>query len=109
MQRPETITTDGSVRTFPPAHRRSDRRVPQNRPTLEAPGPRSGAHHDIKARADLGALERSWEGFRLIPGILWTPENHQLTPGDLRAIPYRRQQLKDLQNALREPKQFTLL
>ncbi len=45
----------------------------------------------IKAHADLGALERSWTGFRLITGTLWTPENYQLTPGDLRAIPYRAQ------------------
>jgi hypothetical protein len=64
---------------------------------------------EIRAQADLGALAPSWAGFRVTPGILWTPENQQLTPGDLRAIPYRAQQLRDLERALKEPKQFSLL
>jgi hypothetical protein len=64
---------------------------------------------EIRAYADLGALAPSWAGFRLTPGVLWTPENQRLTPGDLRAIPYRKQQLNDLQREMARPRQFVLL
>jgi hypothetical protein len=64
---------------------------------------------EITAHADLGALAPSWRGFRLIAGTLWTPENYQLTPGDLRAIPYRAQQLRDYERELARPRQFVLI
>jgi hypothetical protein len=41
--------------------------------------------------------------------VLWTPENYQITPGDPRAIPYRAQQLRDLQHEITRPRQFVLL
>ena len=58
---------------------------------------------------DLGSLAPAWRGFRLIDGTLWTPENQRLTPGDLRAIPYRAQQIKDYERELARPRQFVLL
>jgi Phage protein len=57
----------------------------------------------IRAQADLGSLEPSWSGFRLITGMIWTPENYKLTPGDLRAIPYRAQQLRDYERQMARP------
>jgi Phage protein len=64
---------------------------------------------ELTAHADLGSLAPSWRGFRLVAGMLWTPENYQLTPGDLRAIPYRTQQLRDLEKEIARPRQFVLL
>jgi uncharacterized protein DUF3653 len=64
---------------------------------------------EIRAQADLGALERSWAGFRIAPGLICTPENIKLTPGDLRAIPYRAQQIREYEREMQRPRQFVLL
>jgi hypothetical protein len=58
---------------------------------------------------DLGELAKPWAGFRLHDGLLWTPENASLTPGELRSVPYRREQLRALELAMGSPKQFVLL
>jgi hypothetical protein len=58
---------------------------------------------------DLGAFAEPWTGFRVHQGLLWTPENASLTPGELRSVPYRREQLRALQLELARPRQFTLL
>lgn len=58
---------------------------------------------------DLGTLAPAWSGFRLINGTLWTPENTRVTPGDIRAIPYRVQLLNELERQLAEPQQWKLL
>lgn len=57
---------------------------------------------------DLGTLAPAWSGFRLINGKLWTPENSSVTPGDVRAIPYRAQLIAELERTLAQPKQWTL-
>ena len=69
-------------------------------------------HHaqiiELKLNGDLGALTASWRGFRIADGKLWTPEGAQVTPGEIRAIPLRRQQLADLQRQLMTPTQKEL-
>jgi hypothetical protein len=63
----------------------------------------------LKITKDLGAFAQPWEGFQLRDGLLWTPENASLTPGELRSVPYRREQLRALEIALSQPKQFVLI
>jgi hypothetical protein len=58
---------------------------------------------------DLGSIAPPWAGFRLGDGLLWTPENASLTPGELRSVPYRREQLRALEHALGQPRQYVLL
>lgn len=57
---------------------------------------------------DLGAITGTWAGFKLLHGELVTPEGDTLTPGDVRAISYRRQQVRALKRALAEPCQWKL-
>lgn len=57
---------------------------------------------------DLGAIERAWSGFRIAGGKIWTPENTSVTPGDVRAIPYRIQLVSELQRQLAQPQQWKL-
>ena len=63
----------------------------------------------IKLTSDLGAFASPWAGFRVDQGLLWTPENASLTPGELRSVPYRREQLHALELALTQPRQLVLL
>lgn len=58
---------------------------------------------------DLGRLWPGWRGFRLLNGMLITPEGESLTPGDLRAVPIRKAQVRELQARLAEPQQWKLL
>jgi Phage protein len=62
----------------------------------------------LRRTGDLGVLAPDWAGFRLDGSQLWTPENARLRPGDLRAIPYRREQLRELERQLAEPQQRSL-
>jgi len=73
----------------------------------QAPGWRAGLLA-LKLDGELGAVDSTWAGFRLVRGQLWTPENAPITPGDIRAIPYRRQQLDELQRLALEPRQWEL-
>jgi hypothetical protein len=73
-----------------------------------APAP-AAALLKLKLNRDLGALAKAWAGFRVCDGLLWTPENASLTPGELRSVPYRREQLRALEHALGQPRQFVLL
>jgi hypothetical protein len=63
----------------------------------------------LRLNSDLGNLAKPWTGFRLHNGLLWTPENASLTPDELRSVPYRREQLRALELAMNQPRQFTLL
>jgi hypothetical protein len=63
---------------------------------------------DLHMTGDLGTLATDWKGFRLIAGRLWTPEGTSVTPGDIRAIPYRQQLVSEMERSLREPKQWRL-
>jgi len=58
---------------------------------------------------NLGALASTWDGFRLIDEELWTPEKHRYTAAELRAIPYRLEQLRELERDARRPRQYLLL
>lgn len=62
----------------------------------------------LRANGDLGELNSTWTGWSLGDGVLWTPENAAVAPGDIRAIPYRKEQVAALEKALREPQQFDL-
>ena len=64
---------------------------------------------EIHLNRDLGELANPWRGFRLHQGLIWTPENGSVTPGELRSIPYRREQLRALEIAMTQPRQFVLL
>ncbi len=37
---------------------------------------------------DLSFLSKSWKGFRIYDGDLWTPEGDRVTAGDVRAVDY---------------------
>ncbi|HEX3912698.1 MAG TPA: DUF3653 domain-containing protein [Steroidobacteraceae bacterium] len=64
---------------------------------------------ELKLNQDLGELASAWAGFRIDKGLIWTPENASLTPGELRSVPYRREQLRALELALSQPRQFVLI
>ena len=63
----------------------------------------------LATTGDLGTLATPWTGFRLADNKIWTPEGDHVTPGEIRSIPFRRQQLADLARQLREPQQLNLL
>lgn len=62
----------------------------------------------LRITGDLGTLAPAWQGFRLVEGRLWTPEGTSVTPGDVRAIPYRAQLVAELERTLAQPQQWTL-
>jgi hypothetical protein len=62
----------------------------------------------LRTQGDLGDITGSWRGFRLAQHELWTPEGTRVSPGEIRAIPYRREELKELQRRLAEPQQWKL-
>lgn len=63
---------------------------------------------DLRLAGELGQVDDTWRGFRLARGQLWTPEGTPVTPGDIRAIPLRRQQLDELQRLALDPRQWEL-
>ncbi|MFT3905141.1 MAG: DUF3653 domain-containing protein [Steroidobacteraceae bacterium] len=63
----------------------------------------------LTLEGDLGHLCPQWRGFRLLKGTLMTPEGEALTPGDLRAVPIRKAQVRELERRLSEPQQWRLL
>lgn len=46
---------------------------------------------ELRLNGNLGAIHAGWQGFHLINGRLYTPEDYPLDPGDLRAIPINSQ------------------
>jgi hypothetical protein len=56
----------------------------------------------------LGALCSAWSGWRMREGKLITPEGWSVSPGEVRAIPYRLAQVSELERALRQPQQWAL-
>jgi hypothetical protein len=62
----------------------------------------------LRTRGDLGEITGSWKGFRLADGDLWTPEGARISTGEVRAIPYRREHLRELERKLAEPQQWKL-
>jgi hypothetical protein len=64
---------------------------------------------DLKQSADLGHLAKPWAGFRLADGLLWTPEDQTVSPGDIRAIQYRLHQIREYEREMQRPRQFVLL
>ena len=60
---------------------------------------------ELRLEGELGLVDQLWRGFRLAGGQLWTPEGAPITPGDIRAIPFRRLQLDALQRRALEPRQ----
>lgn len=63
---------------------------------------------ELRLAGELGQVDDTWRGFRLVRGKLWTPENAPVTPGDIRAIPFRRLQLRELQRLALDPRQWEL-
>jgi Phage protein len=64
---------------------------------------------ELRTRQDLGGIGAAWTGFQIRENELWTPERHRLTADELRAIPYRMQQLRELEREMQRPRQFVLL
>jgi hypothetical protein len=62
----------------------------------------------LRLDGDLGLVDPRWSGFRLVRGELFTPEGDRVGPGDIRAIPFRRQQLAELQRLALDPRQWEL-
>lgn len=48
----------------------------------------------------LGALARAWSGWSIRGGFLVSPEGERFAPGDVRAAPYDRDQVRELRRAL---------
>lgn len=63
----------------------------------------------LALEGNLGAIDQSWHGFTIRSGQIWTPEAMSVTPGQIRAIPYRLAQLRELERRLAEPQQWNLL
>ncbi|HWK75383.1 MAG TPA: hypothetical protein VNQ81_13985 [Povalibacter sp.] len=62
----------------------------------------------LKTVGDLGMLNPHWRGYRLYADRIWTPEGAWVSPGDIRAIPYTRELVKELKRQLAEPQQWNL-
>ena len=67
-----------------------------------------GRYLAVRLDGELGFVDTAWRGFRLVRGELRTPEGDTIRPGDVRAIPYRRQQLAELQRLALDPRQWEL-
>lgn len=77
-------------------------------------------HHHLIALArghNLWALDATWTGWTFHDGMLWTPENQPVRPGDIRAMPYQEARIAELKRQIerlletvgpREPVSFTL-
>jgi hypothetical protein len=63
----------------------------------------------LQLNGDLGEVAPAWRGWKLWNGLLWSPEGDSFAVPEVRAIPYRRQMLQELQRQLKEPQQFQLL
>lgn len=50
---------------------------------------------------ELGAIDPAFKGWRLIRGEIVSPEGWSFRPGEVRAIPFHRQQIAELRTRLR--------
>lgn len=64
--------------------------------------------HSAQTPHDLGALNAAWDGFTLRGGIIYTPGNYAVQPGDLNCIEIRLQQIANYKALLRRPEQMLL-
>lgn len=62
----------------------------------------------LRIHGDLGVLSPAWKGFRLRNDHIWTPEDQPVKFGELRAIPYNRELIRELQHQLEQPQQRNL-
>lgn len=62
----------------------------------------------LRIHGDLGTLSDPWSELRLVKDRLWTPEGSWVSPGDIRAIPYTRDLVRELKRQLAEPQQCKL-
>jgi hypothetical protein len=49
----------------------------------------------LLASRDLGAFDPQWSGFVMARGVLWTPENFPVQPGEVRALPHMHAQIAE--------------
>jgi hypothetical protein len=63
----------------------------------------------LKVNGDLGEISATWAGWKLCADALWSPEGECIRPGDIKAIPYRRELLRELELRLASPRQLPLL
>jgi hypothetical protein len=62
----------------------------------------------LAVEGDLGAAFPAWRGWAMRDGQLFAPEGYGFRPGEVRAIPMRAAQLRELEHVAREPRQFAL-
>ena len=67
-----------------------------------------GALWAVVVDGDLGAAFPEWRGWAIRAGQLWAPEGYGFRPGEVRAIPMRCAQVRELEHAAAEPRQFAL-
>jgi hypothetical protein len=58
---------------------------------------------------ELAEIHRDWRGWRVVAGELIAPEGWTFTPGEIRALPFMRQQLAQYQALQRIPAQADLV
>lgn len=56
-------------------------------------------------RGELAEISPAWAGWRLVGGALVSPEGWEATPGDVRSLPFLRQQIAMYQSEARLPAQ----
>jgi hypothetical protein len=50
----------------------------------------------VYLQGELGEIDRTWSGWRLIAGELVSPEGWRFTPGDVRVLPFLQAQIRTL-------------
>lgn len=63
----------------------------------------------LRTEGNLGVIAGDWDGWRLRDQQLWTPDDVVVTPGEIRAIPYQKELLRELKKQLAEPQQWSLI
>jgi hypothetical protein len=58
---------------------------------------------------ELAEIDQAWDGWRIVAGELIAPEGWAFTAGEIRALPFMRQQLAHLQALQRIPAQADLV
>jgi hypothetical protein len=54
---------------------------------------------------ELGELDRAWRGWRILNGVLLSPNGDEFVPGQVQAIPFQRAQIAAYQAEQRWPRQ----
>lgn len=71
------------------------------------PGPHARVL-ELLIAGHLGALGSTWSGWSVRGADLVTPEGWRVSPGEIRAIPYRDELVRELRRALTQPQQWEL-